>query len=240
MGISLLTPTAVIDERKEEQVASQRRAIGFADEENRIIQSLNLTRSAAEEQMAEISGSLIQYQNSVNKRRDEITEQLRVEERRVSVAKSSVEYIKKEADIKLLEAEKAAEETNRILEEVRTKNASTIAREVAATEREKKCTNREQVLVPKEQKLEEREKNIAVRELAFETARIAHENKMRRDDEFAATRKFRIDVDGKTNETERNRLEDRERRLEENEKSFKVRAELLDQSFKEINSKKLS
>lgn len=207
MGIALLTPDRIKDDKRDDMLAVQRRSTALAEEENKIVTSINLTRDAAAEQKVDIDLELTMYTAQAEDRKKVIREEISALERQRDVILPPLEERRKaveRAEQGVLDRESRVTEREGT---VRLREEAVQRREEAVPLGEQAVKTREEAIQPREEEQAKREETIKSSWTALNIAQDAHTEKVRVDAETAANVKAKNDADAAANATEREMIE---------------------------------
>ncbi len=203
----LLTPDKLREDKKEEMNSVQFRSIQIAQEEDRLVHSLNITRDSVEEQKKEIAIDFSSFKRDADRRKTEI-------EGEIDARRKALAELMKPVDEVMARAQEKLENAGKTEAELISRLADVAEREREVSEHEKMIpvveaafSGRENRAVEKEVSLSEREKRIQESGVKLSAAQKAHAEGVRADYEEIARERSRNETEARINVAERGRLE---------------------------------
>jgi len=217
MGIQLLTPNKVSSDRRDEQLDSQRRTIGLAAVEARIVESLNLTRQAVEEAEAELAANLDKVESAAKKRKLEINNEIDALTKKRNLLAESIDRDRKDVDERMVAVAKREENLEKNEAILAEGNRKLQADAEALKKREENVSQREDVVKRVETENNAKSVELAKAQAKLDTDRKRHQSIVTADNERLSGIAARNTIEREQNEKEREELDKRQAALDEKE-----------------------
>lgn len=236
MGIPLLTPDRIKRDRQEDFNVTQRRSILLAEEETRVVSSLNLTRDAADEQRGEIALELQMYEHQADDRKKAIDEEIHSKEVQRDAIIPALHRREEEVSARETAAAIRENKAKKDSEKLVSRETSVKVRENAVDEREKMLETRENALVPNEAAQNDRRRRLETQMQDVEADKLAHQANVRAFNEQAANIKSKNDANALANANEKARLEEKDRNYQQKDREIADRYATLTAASEEVNA----